>query len=54
MDRRALFFFVAAVLCGSLAFVIEEDLVWVPRTVAVVYVLLAAVSGLDWRTNTRA
>jgi hypothetical protein len=54
MDRRALFFFTAAALSGSLAFVIEDDLVYVPRTVAIVYLLLAAVSWLDWRSNQRA
>ena len=53
MDRRAVFFFAAAALSGSLAFVIEDDLVYVPRTVAIVYLILAAVSWLDWRANNR-
>ena len=53
MDRRALFFLVAAVLCGSLAFVMQDDLVWVPRTVALTYVVLALASWLDWRTSNR-
>ncbi|MGH8994018.1 MAG: hypothetical protein ACRDZ7_21110 [Acidimicrobiia bacterium] len=51
MDRRALFFIAAAVLCATLMFVVEADLVWVPRTVAIVYVVLAVASWLDWRTN---
>jgi hypothetical protein len=54
MDRRALFFLAAAALAGSLAFVIEDDLVYVPRTVAIVYLLLATVSWLDWRTSNGA
>ena len=54
MDRRALFFLTAAVVCGMLAFVVEDDLVYVPRTVAVVYAVLATASWLDWRTNNRA
>ena len=54
MDRRALFFLTAAALAGSLAFVIEDDLVYVPRLVAIIYVVLAVVSWLDWRTNNRA
>ena len=54
MDRRALFFFIAAVVCGALGFVVEDDLAWVPRTVAVTYVVLAVLSWLDWRSNQRA
>jgi flagellar biosynthesis protein FliQ len=53
MDRRALFFLVAAVAAGMLALVIEDDLVYVPRLLAIVYVALAVVSWLDWRTNNR-
>ena len=53
MDRRALFFLVAAALCGSLVFVVEGDLAWVPRTVALTYVVLALASWLDWRTSNR-
>ena len=54
MDRRALFFLVAAVASGSLALVVEDDLAWVPRAVAVTYVVLAVASWLDWRSNQRA
>ncbi len=54
MDRRALFFLVAAGMAGSLSFVIEDDLVYVPRLVAFLYVVLAAVSWLDWRSHNGA
>lgn len=53
MDQRALFFFVAAVIAGLLVPVIDDELRYVPQTVAIVYVLLAAASYLDWRTNKR-
>ena len=53
MDRRALFFLGAAVACGLLVAVVEDELDWVPTTVAVVYVVLAVASWLDWRTNQR-
>jgi hypothetical protein len=51
MDRRALFFLTAAALATTLAFLVEDDLVYVPRAVAIVYVVLAVVSWLDWRTS---
>jgi hypothetical protein len=47
MDRRALFFLVAAVACGLLMTVITPSLRWVPRTLAVIYVVLALLSYLD-------
>ena len=53
MDQRALFFFVAAVIAGALIPVIDEELRYVPQIVAIVYVLLAAASYFDWRTNKR-
>ncbi|MGH8972441.1 MAG: hypothetical protein ACRD0C_04475 [Acidimicrobiia bacterium] len=54
MDRRALFFLVAAGMAGALSFVIASDLVYVPRLVAAVYLVLAAASWLDWRTSNGA
>lgn len=54
MDRRALFFLIAAVLAGALTFVVEDDLRYVPRLVAVLYVVLAAASWLDWRSHNGA
>ena len=53
MDQRALFFFVAAVAAGLLVPVTAEALRYVPTIVSVVYVILAAASYLDWRTNKR-
>ena len=53
MDQRALFFIVAAVVAGLLVPVIDDELRYVPQTVSVVYVILSALSYLDWRTNKR-
>jgi flagellar biosynthesis protein FliQ len=54
MDRRASFFLVAAAVAAALALVIEDDLVYVPRLLAIIYLVLAAVSWLDWKTSNRA
>ena len=51
MDRRAIFFLGAAALCAALIAEIEAELRWVPTSVAVIYVVLAALSYLDWRSN---
>ncbi|HYH48539.1 MAG TPA: hypothetical protein VEG38_03225 [Acidimicrobiia bacterium] len=53
MDQRALFFFIAAVAAGLLVPVTDETLRYVPTIVSVAYVILAAASYLDWRTNKR-
>ena len=53
MDHRALFFFVAAVVAALIAPVTADELRYVPETVAVTYVLLAAASYLDWRSKRR-
>ena len=53
MDQRALFFVTAAVLAGLLVPVTAEALRYVPTIVSVTYVILAAASYLDWRTNKR-
>lgn len=53
MDQRALFFLIAACAAGLLVPVIDDDLRYVPEIVAVVYVLLAAASYLDWRAKQR-
>ena len=53
MDHRALFFIIAAGVATLLTAVIDDELRYVPETVAVVYVVLAALSYLDWRTNKR-
>lgn len=53
MDQRALFFAAAAGMAALLIPVIDDELRYVPQTVAVVYVLLSAASYLDWRTKQR-
>ena len=53
MDQRALFFLIAAGMALLLAPVTDEELRYVPELVAAVYVVLAAASWLDWRTNKR-
>jgi flagellar biosynthesis protein FliQ len=53
MDQRALFFIVAAGVAGVMIPVIDDELSYVPEIVAIVYVILAAASYLDWRTNKR-
>jgi hypothetical membrane protein len=47
MDRRALFFMVAAAVCLVLVPVTPSDLRWFTLALAVVYVLLAIGSALD-------
>jgi hypothetical protein len=47
MDRRALFFIVAAIACAVLVFPAPKDLRWVPGRLAVLYVVLAVASFLD-------
>jgi hypothetical protein len=53
MDRRAIFFLGAAAAAAVLIPATDQELRWVPIWVALVYVLLAAVSWLDWRSNQR-
>ncbi len=48
MDRRALFFLAAAAVCGALAPATDSDLRWVPITMAIAYVVLAALSVADY------
>ena len=56
MDRRAVFFVLAAVVCGLLTplIPIEEgkpDITWVGRVTAVAFVVLAVLSFLDHRSR---
>jgi hypothetical protein len=53
MDRRAIFFLGAAFVSAILIPVTEHDYRWVPITLAIVYVLLAAASWADRRTKLR-
>jgi hypothetical protein len=47
MDRRALFFLAAAVVCAVLIPATESEQRWVPIALSVVYALLAVASWAD-------
>lgn len=51
MDRRAVFFAVAALLAVVLTPLASDSLRWVPIVVSVTYVVLAAASYADARSN---
>jgi hypothetical protein len=51
MDRRAVFFLGAAVVCALLVPVTEQQQRWVPGALAVVYALLSIASWADRRTR---
>src|SRR5205085_2526028 len=53
MDRRAIFFLGAAAVCAAVITPTESQLRWVPTVLTVIYVLLALVSYLDWRSSNR-
>lgn len=54
MQRRAVFFLGAAVLCAVLIPLTESKYRWVPIALAVVYTLLAVASWADARTRARS
>ncbi|HEV7865453.1 MAG TPA: hypothetical protein VGR20_22340 [Acidimicrobiia bacterium] len=51
MDRRALFFLVAALVCGLFVPLTDPPLRWVPEVLSVTYVVLALASYFDARAN---
>jgi hypothetical protein len=51
MDRRAVFFLVAALTCAFIVPLTDPPLRWVPEVLSVTYVLLALASYLDARPN---
>lgn len=53
MDRRALFFLTCAAVCALLAPLTTKSLRYVPEVFAVIYLVLAAASYLNWRTTRR-
>jgi len=53
-DRRALFFFGAAVVCALLAPVTNGDLRWVPISMTIAYAVLGVLSYLDFWSRRRA
>lgn len=53
MDRRALFFLGAAVVCAALIAETEAELRNVPIGLSIAYLVLALASYLDWRSTNR-
>ena len=53
MDRRAIFFLVAGIVCAVLTPLTPADIRWFPIVVALVYLVLAAASALDNRSRRR-
>ena len=53
MDRRAVFFVGAAIVCAILIPVTEQEQRWVPTVLAILYLVLALASWADKRTRTR-
>ena len=53
MDRRAIFFLGAGAVCAALIAETDAELRSVPTAFAVIYVVLALASYLDWRSNNR-
>ena len=51
MDRRAVFFLVAAAVCALLTPLMDDEFRWVPIATSIVYVLLAIASFLDARSR---
>lgn len=47
MNRRVAFFAIAALACFALIPVIDEKFHWVPRTIGIVYVVLAVLAVAD-------
>jgi hypothetical protein len=54
IDRRAVFFVIAAVAAALLVPVAEPEFRWVAIAVSVTYLLLAAASYLDARSRRRS
>ena len=50
-DRRAVFFVIAAATCGLLIPATDSTLRWVPVSMTIAYVVLAALSYLDFRSR---
>ena len=51
MDRRAIFFLGAAVVCAVLIPATESELRWVPIAMSIAYTILAVLSLLDARSR---
>lgn len=53
MDRRAVFFVGAAIVCAILIPVTQEEQRWVAAVLSIVYFVLAVASWADKRTRAR-
>jgi hypothetical protein len=52
MQRRAMFFLVAGIICALLVYPTPEDIRWFTVMLSVLYLVLAAASWLDsWSRN---
>jgi hypothetical protein len=54
MDRRAVFFIAAAIVCAVLVPVTEPENRWVPISLTIVYALLSLASWADTRSRSRS
>ena len=54
MDRRAVFFLGAAIVCAVLIPITETEQRWVPISLSIVYTLLSLASWADARSRRRA
>ena len=54
MDRRAVFFLGAAIVCAVLIPITGSEQRWVPISLSIVYVLLSLASWADARSRRRA
>jgi hypothetical protein len=54
MDRRAVFFVAASVVCAVLIPVTEPENRWVPVSLTIVYALLSLASWADTRSRRRS
>jgi hypothetical protein len=53
VDRRAIFFLGAGAISAVIIPETDAELRWVPTVLALIYVVLAAASYLDWRSSNR-
>lgn len=53
MDRRAVFFVGAAIVCAALAPATERDIRWIPLAMTAAYLVFAALSFLDFWSRRR-
>jgi hypothetical protein len=54
LDHRAAFFLIASVMCLVMVPITPDEFVWVGYSLAVTYVILAVLSGLDHWSRRRS